>query len=230
MSQRRRAVPFDSEFFARRAASGELPSLHSVFRLAYETRLWAGDESASGPGASLDQTAAIRAAIPALLRRLRVRSLLDIPCGDHHWMSQVDLSDVDYLGADLLPELVDENRRRSGAQGREFAVLDLLASPLPRADLVLCRDCLVHLSFEDIARAVANIRRAGATHLLTTTFVDERANVDIVSGDWRPLNLQGPPFDWPRPLELVDEQCTEGGGLFADKCLGLWLVSDLPSR
>jgi hypothetical protein len=106
--------------------------------------------------------------------------------------------------------------------------MDLTASVLPGADLLLCRDCLVHLSATDVSRALANIRRRSITYLLATTFPAEPENREIVTGDWRPLNLEAPPFSLPRPLELIDEHCTEAGGRFPDKSLGLWRVADLP--
>ncbi|HEX5634534.1 MAG TPA: class I SAM-dependent methyltransferase, partial [Gemmatimonadales bacterium] len=126
------------------------------------------------------------------------------------------------------PELIADDARRHAALGRDFRVLDLLASPLPAVDLVLCRDCLVHLSFADIARAVANLRRSGSRWLLTTTFPAQDVNEDVVTGDWRPINLQAAPFDWPAPEELLVEQCTEADGRFADKSLGLWRLDALP--
>jgi hypothetical protein len=88
---------------------------------------------------------------------------------------------------------------------------------------------LVHLSFRDISLAIENIRAAQTTFVLTTTFPEQRDNVDIATGDWRPLNFQAPPFSWPQPLQLLVEGCTEGDGLFADKSLGLWRVNELPS-
>jgi hypothetical protein len=42
------------------------------------------------------------------------------------------------------------------------------------------------------------------------------------------LNLQLPPFNFPAPLRLIEENCTEDGGKYADKSLGLWRLSDLP--
>jgi hypothetical protein len=222
MTDRRHAVPFDPEYFARRVAAGEALSPVDAFRHAYSTRHWEGAESPSGPGSSLDQTVAIRRQLPPLLARLGVQRLLDLPCGDFHWMSTVDLGDVSYVGGDLLPELIESNQRKHPAPRRVFRVLDLLQSDLPVVDLVLCRDCLVHLSFADIARAIHNIRCSGATWLLTTTFPAQGANEDIVTGDWRPLDFTKAPFDWPVPDELLVEECTEGNGAFADKSLGLW--------
>ena len=43
-----------------------------------------------------------------------------------------------------------------------------------------------------------------------------------MTGDWRPLNLERPPFNLPAPALLLNEGCTEGGDTFADKSLGLW--------
>jgi SAM-dependent methyltransferase len=225
MTDRRHAVDFDAEYFARQAALGKYHSAVDAFRHAYRANLWGGDESPSGPGSALDQTAGLARALPDLCRRLSVGTLLDLPCGDGHWMSGIALPGVRYLGADLLPEVVARAAARS--PDREFLVLDLTASPLPRADLLLCRDCMVHLSFADNTRALANLRRSGVTWLLATTFPDEPANRDIVTGDWRPLNLERAPFGFPPPRELLREGCTEQGGTFADKSLGLWRADDL---
>src|SRR4029453_1207153 len=89
-------------------------------------------------------------------------------------------------------------------------------------DLGLCRDCLVHLSFENIGRAIDNIRVSGARYLLTTTFLDHEVNGDIEDGDWRMLNLEREPFNLPPPVDVLVEHCEEGDGAYADKALGLW--------
>jgi len=54
-----------------------------------------------------------------------------------------------------------------------------------------------------------------------------RANAEAATGDWRPLNLERPPFNLPPPLVLVNEQCTEAQGRYADKSLGVWRLGDL---
>jgi hypothetical protein len=228
VSQRRFSVPFDPEYFARRAAAGVPLSPVEAFRHAWEANLWSGADSRSGPGSGPDQTAVLRQALPALWRKLGIASLLDLPCGDWTWMADVDLTGLRYIGGDLLEEVIEQNRRRHRGPDREFVRLDLTSSLLPPADLLLCRDCLVHLSFEDLGRALANIRRSSIGYLLTTTFPGEPANQDIVTGDWRPLNLLRPPFSFPAPLDLLNEGCTEAGGRFGDKSLGLWAIPALP--
>jgi SAM-dependent methyltransferase len=182
-------------------------------------------ESASGPGSDLVQTEAVRRLLPPLLKELRCTSLLDVPCGDFYWMRLVEMN-VDYIGADVVDELIQQNHSAYGSDRRTFMQRDLLHDALPRADVVLCRDCLVHFSNKDVVRALANIRRSGATYLLTTTFVGRDRNDEIPTGKWRAVNLQRPPFDLPEPLRLFDEAHPSVD--FSDKHLGLWRIADLP--
>jgi len=224
--------------FAERAT--ELTSLDLPARFArmYETNLWDGAESRSGDGSSLASTAGVRAGLPNLLRRLAVRRLLDVPCGDFHWMAHVDLAGagvVAYLGGDVVDAIVQANTARYGNAGRSFVRVDLTSGPLPMvagqpADAVLCRDCLVHLSFANIARAMRVVRDSGARYLIATTFLEQAANIDIVDGNWRPLNLERAPFDLPSPVAVLVEGCDEEGGAFADKALGVWRAEDLPGQ
>jgi hypothetical protein len=228
MTDRRKLVAFDPDHFARQAETDGPSDALTAFRYAYRHNLWRSTETPSGTGSSRAQTRAIAAALPALCKRYAVRALLDVPCGVADWMAEVELPGVRYLGGDIVPDVVREAARRHGTDRWQFLVLDLTRSPLPPADLLLCRDCLVHLSYRDIAKAIANIRRSDIAYVLTTTFTGEPTFRDIVTGDWRPLNLQAPPLSFPAPLELLSEECTEHGGAFADKALGLWRVHDLP--
>jgi hypothetical protein len=200
----------------------------AIFTYIYRTNLWGDDGSPCGVGSDLESTAVLRREVPRLLRRYAVRSLLDLPCGDFGWLSQANLSGIDYTGADIVPDLVEGNIQRYAGPGRRFVRLNLASDPLPRADVVLCRDCLVHLRYEQIFRAFANLRRSRSTYLLATTFLELDANAEIDTGDWRPLNLTLPPFALPDPLAVVIEDCTEIDGAYADKALGLWRVADLP--
>jgi SAM-dependent methyltransferase len=183
-------------------------------------------ESLSGPGSDLAQTEVVRRLLPSLVKDLGCKTLLDVPCGDFYWMRLVDLN-VEYTGADIVDDLIRQNERAYGNGRRKFVQRDLLTDALPTADLVLCRDCLVHFSNADVARALANIRRSGATWLLATTFVDRDRNKDIPTGKWRAVNLQQAPFDLPPPVELIDE--AHPSAEFKDKHLGLWRVADLPA-
>jgi hypothetical protein len=219
-------VDFDPEYFRKKTELGYASGPVQAFREAFHSNHWRGD-SRSGPGSTPDQTAEIATGIPALCKRLDVRRLLDLPCGDFSWMAKVELQGVAYIGGDLLPEIVQQNQSAHGAPWRTFLELNITGSALPAADLLLCRDCLVHLSNSDVSSALQNIARSDVAWLLATTFPSEPTNVDIVTGDWRPIDLTKAPFNLPPPVELLNEGCTEQNGVFSDKSLGLWPVASL---
>lgn len=194
-----------------------------VFQQIYSKRLWRSAESISGTGSTIANTSQIRKSIPLLLKKFNIQSILDLPCGDFNWMQRIDLSDIYYTGADLIQDLVEKNKRYE-KENISFLTLNLLEDKLPSCDLILVRDCLVHLSFEDLEKAIANIKRSKCVYLLTTSFIGHLKNENIQTGYWRPLNLQGPPVNFPSPLEILADH---GQGKFYDKSLLLWEVKDL---
>jgi hypothetical protein len=197
----------------------------AVFALIYHANVWGGAESRSGPASDPANTAPLRRLLPGLVRDLGVRSFLDIPCGDFAWMAGVDLGVETYVGADLVMAIVRRNRARWGGPGRTFVRLDVTRSPLPAVDVVFCRDLLTHLSNRDGLRALANIRASGSRYLVTTTFPGRGPNADILTGRFRPIDLEAPPFSWPPPLRLVAEGSLPA---FPERSLGVWRIADRP--
>ena len=175
----------------------------------YRSNLWGASESASGHGSTMSETEAIRGYLPDLLRRLQVRTLLDIPCGDFHWIRTIDLDVDEYIGADIVPELVASLQERYGTERRQFRVLDATSDPLPKVDAILNRHCLIHLSNRRAAAALDNFRRSGARWLLTTSYTDCDRNVDIETGSFRPVNLRLAPFNLPAPVESLPDTAWE---------------------
>jgi hypothetical protein len=200
------------------------------FQRIHATNLWGAEASLSGLGSELDATAVLRAELPLLFDRLAIKSLLDAPCGDAGWINRADLG-VRYVGVDIVPALIEglQARAASGEISGEYRLADIVSDcfgdSLPRCDAILCRDGLVHLSFANIQRAVANFRASGATWLITTTFPEWQVNADCEDGDWRALNFERAPFHWGPPVELLNEDCQEAGGGWRDKSLGVWRLS-----
>lgn len=197
----------------------------TIFTDIYEKNTWGDKESASGPGSRLERTEKVRTALPHLLAEMQCKSLLDIPCGDFYWIRLINL-EIEYTGADIVTEMIKSNQEKYGNQQRKFIVLNLLEDDLPDTDIILCRDCLVHFSHKDIHRALNRIKVSGSKYLLTTTFTKRDKNQSIITGEWRPVNLEKHPFNFPPPLKLIDE--TEPLPTYYDKHLGLWAISDLP--
>ncbi|WP_245524639.1 class I SAM-dependent methyltransferase [Methylobacterium nonmethylotrophicum] len=226
MPEDRRPPVLAHERFRQNADPLSRLSVAERFRFIYEHNLWGADTSVSGLGSEMKATDAIRSALPRLLRDLDVATLLDAPCGDAGWISRVDLGGVRYVGLDIVPDIVSRNRSLYPALG-EFAVADLIRDDLPRSNAILCRDCLVHLSFAHIDAALGNFLRSGARWLMTTTFTQWRRNADCDDGDWRALNFEAAPFAWGPPVAIVNEDCDEGGGGWRDKSLAVWDLASI---
>ena len=226
----RAVARFRSKFNNRKFVNA---SPERIFSQIYQMNSWGGD-SVSGMGSDFQQTQSLRSHLPRLLGKYSVKSILDVPCGDFNWMQSVNLDGIQYIGGDIVPDLIIKNQKQFGSSGRRFAVLNLIKDDLPHADLLLCRDCLIHLSLHDIKLVLENIHNSSIPYLLTTTYPLLIKNSDIVTGDFRALNLTLPPFSFPPPLETIKED------LFPEhpdnpnfiRELALWRVSDIrhPSR
>ncbi|PYO48821.1 MAG: hypothetical protein DMD72_06555 [Gemmatimonadetes bacterium] len=175
--------------FAERAKELKDLGLQERFARIYTTNLWSDPETRSGVGSRLDSTKVVRAKLPEALRQLKARVMLDVPCGDFGWMQHTDLTGIKYIGGDIVPSIVEQNQRRYANESRHFMQLDLTRDSLPDADVLLCRDCLVHLSYANIRAVFANIARSNLGHVLMTSFPGRRDNYDVADGDWRALDF-----------------------------------------
>jgi hypothetical protein len=97
----------DREFFAGL-------SLEQRFRRIHDPNLWGAPASTSGLGSEMDATAALRAELPRLIKKLGVTSLLDAPCGDAGWISHANLH-VRIIGVDIVPSLIERLQARAAA-------------------------------------------------------------------------------------------------------------------
>lgn len=210
-------------------ARNALWSTERIFETIYNRGGWGHPETVSGSGSTLENTKNITALIPFIIQENKITSMLDIPCGDFNWMKAVDLAGVRYYGADIVKGLIERNKKLYSHPNRTFFAADITIDKFPSVELILCRDCLVHLSYHNIIRALKNIYRSGAVYFLTTTFPDHE-NTNIVTGNWRPLDLQKEPFNFPEPAKIYSEGCWAEDGMLSDKALALWRIKDFPKE
>lgn len=203
--------------------------MKDVFASIYTSNFWNGDEGVSGQGSSMQQTVAIRGAVPGLLKMLNVKTLLDIPCGDFNWIPTMlpELGLDKYIGADIVPELVEKNRHDYTVPGEAiyFEVLDASADRLPKVDMILCRDMLGHFNNKYVRATLKNFQASGSTWLLATTFPGRNPNADIETGEWRPIDLEALRYGLGPAQYMINERSTVSEGKFADKSLGLWRLN-----
>jgi hypothetical protein len=184
-------------------------------------------ESQSGAGSSLVETEGIREGLPLLFKTLDVHTLLDAPCGDFNWMKTLQYELDSYVGVDIWKEIIEVNHVLYGNEKRKFMVGNIVSDVLPKADLILCRDCLVHLPFQDGVDAIENFKRSGSKYLAATSYFDVLGNdKDCERGGWRKVNLELPPYNLGKPLTSVVERgprCLPGVDDYG-KLLNVWLL------
>lgn len=136
-------------------------SRQNRFRRYALTNRWKEKETVSGPGSTVKYTENLRKELPRLFEKFEIRSMLDAPCGDYNWMRLVERPKVQYIGGDIVAELVEDNNARYANDNTRFILCDILKDELPVVDLWMCRDVLFHFPYADIFRTLRNF--CGAT-------------------------------------------------------------------
>lgn len=174
---------------------------------AFENKQWRGSApgTRSGPGSTMAATARLRAALPGLFARYDVATFLDAPCGDWHWMQHVDLDGVNYIGGDISSQVVDDNEAAFARDGVSFRHLDISSDALPKADLMMVRDCLFHLRDRVRWAFLRNFIAADIPHLLLTMHhLNANKSLDR-NGDYAAFSPLAAPFHFAEPLEIICE-------------------------
>jgi hypothetical protein len=142
-------------------------------------------------------------------------------------MKNIVGNEIDYTGIDVVDELIKINSLKYQAPNIRFVKKDITNESLPRADLTICRDVLVHYSINDIKKTLRNFIDSGSHYILTTSFEACHYNEEIFTGGWRPLNLEIEPFNFPAPKKRIYEMMDKEGKYFPDKHLALWKLQEL---
>ena len=180
----------------------------AVFEQIHRENLWGDAESRSGTGSGLAASEKIRKGLLDTIQRLDIHTMIDAPCGDYYWLSQIDLAQqlTSYVGLDIVPQVISRNKQSWASQKISFAVIDLVKQVPPSADLILCRHLLIHLPFEDCLRILRNFKNSGSRYLMITNQPHIQQNEEInFTGSYRPVNLYLPPFAFPKPILSVDD-------------------------
>jgi hypothetical protein len=202
-------------------------SRETVFTDIFTEEKWGGGETISGEGSTLENTKGIREQLPEFLRSLGINSIVDAPCGDYHWFNNTSIEVASYIGVDIVKPLIDSNNEKYRGTSRFFLQMDLCEDVVPKCDLILCRDGLLHLSDKDGLKALKNFKASGSKYLLITTSPENPYNHNIETGGFRHLNMTKGPFNFPEPITMVNEQYMQYNGMFKDKSLGLWDLQKL---
>ncbi len=202
-----------------------------IFSQIYHDNLWGSSESFSGKGSEIATTLTIRSLLPSILSMLGINVMVDVGCGDYNWMKSLSLPLKHYIGIDIVVDIIEQNNVHYADKSHTFLCRDVVNHEVPRGDLIFCKDVLQHLSDSDIRSVLNNFKKSEAAFLFTTTYFNTKKNVNISSGDGRPLNLLLPPFNFPEPLISFDEISAETDCCMRAlrKRMSLWRLEDIPN-
>ncbi|WP_294606324.1 class I SAM-dependent methyltransferase [uncultured Roseovarius sp.] len=173
----------------------------------FEDRDWSagGKWPVSGFGSTLENTERLRAALPDLFRRYKIKTFVDAPCGDWFWMQHVDLDRVQYIGADISSQIIEANKTNHSGPNRTFLHLDITSDPLPDGDLLMCRDCLFHLKTWLRWEFFRNFAKSNNKYLLTTVVQTPQNRNLRNNGKFAAFNPMNEPYNFPKPKEIIPE-------------------------
>ncbi len=180
------------------------------FNKIYETNFWSSKESVSGLGSQHDNTINIKNSIKEIIKKYEVKTILDAPCGDFNWVKDILSENLNYVGVDIVEQLISKNKNFYSNKNISFINLDITKDKLPYADLLICRDCLIHLSFKSINSFFKNFLESKIKLILLTNyeFKDKKKiiNTDIPDGEYREIDLSEPPFSLNEPfIKILDK-------------------------
>lgn len=176
-------------------------NIRDRFIAIYDENLWQSKESISGEGSEILYTKPLRDWMLREIPSLNVKTFVDAPCGDFNWMKTI-ISELPmkYIGIDIVPSLIESNKLKYKSENIHFQNSDICKDPLPDCDIIMVRDCLFHLSYEDINNFLKNLCKTNYRYLFTTTHLNfnsqKFSNSDIQTGDFRYIDLFSYPFNF----------------------------------
>jgi len=173
-----------------------------------------------GKGATVEMTKVLRPFIEESIVKYKIKSISDAGCGDYAWMALVNKHGASYVGYDINDEMLNQLEYKDVS----FEIFDITQAVLPKTDLIICKDCLIHLTTEDGVKAINNFRESGSKYLMSTTYDFIKKNVQISKMDhpkqygFRKVNLQIAPYNLGTRLCKVYEPAY-------DKYFSMWKLN-----
>jgi hypothetical protein len=154
-------------------------------------------------------------ALPEFLVKHGIKTIADCGCGDWNWMRDVDLSLVDsYMGYDWV---IRDRALEFKSDKVGFKDLNIGTEVVAKADVIICRDVLIHMTNEMVLKTLDNFRQSGSKYLLATTdsTVANARHKIIRAPSFSPINLQGSPFDLGDTIDMIEDATKT-------RFMGLW--------
>ncbi|WP_179319050.1 class I SAM-dependent methyltransferase [Winogradskyella helgolandensis] len=153
----------------------------------YDLHLWGGQDFDFYSGSGSHDLKIIEPYINSVITFLKSHNkklnVCDLGCGDFNIGKQLLKYTEKYIAVDIVENLITRNKALFKEDNLEFHCLDIVEDDLPKADCIILRQVLQHLSnaeIETIIKKLSNYKYVILTeHILTGNFTP---NKDIISG------------------------------------------------
>jgi len=181
----------------------------------------------SGPGSAAQSTLAFRYFLESFIVANAIRSMVDFGCGDFQFMQHVPARDLNYVGFDVVEPLVNANNAQFATARRSFRLFQGDLGELPEADLLVCKDVMIHWPNSQISQFLEVVLPRYQFSLLvndvsqSSLSPEAKPNEDTDVGGFRALRLELPPFSVRGAVVLEYHGSIDGNRLFWKKAVYL---------
>lgn len=134
----------------------------AVMEQVYDKHLWGGTDMDFYSGEGSHNTDITQPYLEAVIKFLKSHNnnlvVLDLGCGDFNIGKQLTKYTKKYIGIDIVESLIARNKTIFKAENLEFHCLNIAEDVLPKADCVLIRQVLQHLSNAEILQIIEKIK------------------------------------------------------------------------
>lgn len=164
-------------------------SNEQIFGTIYEKGKWGNDKSRKFHSGSGSHNSTLVEPYIKSLRELFSEqglglSVADVGCGDFIVGIQTVELFKSYYAIDVAPKLIQFHQKNISRDNLTFMHLDVTTNKLPNVDIVIARQCLQHLSNNQILKFISNLPNdlrylIISEHLPSSSF---QPNIDIQTG------------------------------------------------
>jgi SAM-dependent methyltransferase len=136
-------------------------SAQEIFSEVYEKNLWGGakGEMYSGSGSRFAPAELYAETITKFIKDHSISTVLDLGCGDFEIGKKIAAACNEYIGVDVVPELIARNSQLYANDHIRFICADITQEKLPHAELCLIRQVFQHISNQEIFKVLIEVRK-----------------------------------------------------------------------
>lgn len=171
-----------------------------VFTAIYDTAVWGKNSEGqgfSGGGSLLENSKIYINYLENFIKTHDIKTIVDAGCGDWEFSKYVNWNDAFYVGYDVVASVIAKNIKNYSKENISFVHGNLLAEDLPKADLLLCKHVLQHLTNADILLFIQQLPKFKYCLITNEVYPETLSSdgSDTEIGGGHKIDLTLPPFN-----------------------------------